>query len=107
MFDKHHAIKALQPEEANYESAEVIRNQFDEWKTTVSENQKENGLNPPKVKISSLSREGKMTIKFNQEMFAPNFDLSENSTTSKRKLAMSRMNVQRDLLDITVLQQVS
>ena len=48
-----------------------------------------------------------MTIKFNQEMFAPNFDLSEISTTSERKLAMSRMNVERDLLDITVLQQVS
>ena len=93
MYSNHLAIKALEPEE-NYVSADQAAKFLEDFKTSVYEKQNETSSGvgiPLKVKISKVTRGGKIKIKFNQEMNVPSFDSISNS--SSRKLSMSRMNV--------------
>lgn len=57
---------------------------------------------PPKIKVGSLSREGKLSLKFNQPFIVPPF-IAERQ--GRQLVDYSEINVARDILQVSLLQQ--
>ena len=57
---------------------------------------------PVEMKISEISRDGIITIKFNQYLYEPDF-LSFSKSETRRLIAASKVDVARDIIDIKLL----
>ena len=69
---------------------------------------------PPEAKIDSITRDGNLTMLFNQEMIVPPFvvdasvalfSIPDALSPARRLLALSDINVARDLIELTVLKK--
>jgi len=53
----------------------------------------------PELKINKISTDGKIKVNFNQPMLVPSFIIQDKSKIDRKLLALSEINVARDIFD--------